>query len=71
MKHYIVVESSENAGVCIGAEVGGAIHHGGRQREREVSVRLEEMAAGDWGPPEAMELGIQGKPLAGQAPAKL
>lgn len=30
--------------------------------ETEVSVSLEEMAAGGWGPPEVMELGIQSKP---------
>lgn len=29
--------------------------------EREVSVSLEEMAAGDWGPPEVIKLGIQSK----------
>lgn len=50
MKHYTAVESSEDAGVCIGAEVGGAIHHGGRQSQRERSLsdwKKRQQGAGD------------------------
>ena len=42
-KHYVAVESCNDAGVCMGAEM--------RQRKPEVGVSLEEMAAGGWGPP--------------------
>lgn len=46
-----------------GLRWGRESQHGGHQSQREeVSVSLEEMAAGGWGSPEMIKLGIQSKP---------